>query len=549
MMDLNKVSERKLYFILIGSVIIISFFGLFGPLMEPDAALYASIAKNMVLRDNWANLYVRGADWLDKPHLVFWLAAMSFKLFGIHDFAYRLPSFLVGLWGAWYLYRFAKALFDEKTALISVLISLTALHLLISTYDVRAEVYLSTFTFAALYYFYRAQQQAWYIVAGSFFAALAIMTKGIFVLIPIFAAFIGYWLLSGQLRQLAKPKWYLAILLICVFIVPELYTLYLQFDLHPEKIVFGKTGTSGLKFFFYDSQFGRFFNNGPIKGRGDILFFLHTTLWAFLPWSILLGAAVVALFKQKYRKALVPEISLIWISAGITFLLFSFSKFQLPHYIIIIFPHLAIITAVYLQKLKTNGIKIFFGIQSGILVIVSMLLIGIAVLFGFEQQLLCIGILILVLLASFLIFKKVSLQTIMGRSVFLSCALMIFLYFFFYPAILRYQSGAQAANWLKLNYPLAKPKVLLHTMAFSFDFYANGEVAYYADRAALMRDNEKEGLILYVPESELNWLKENYKVKVLRAFEHFHITKLKAQFINHQTRKSTLSRFYLIQFN
>jgi hypothetical protein len=73
------------------------------------------------------------------------------------------------------------------------------------------------------------------------------------------------------------------VVLILLFITPELYSLYTQFDIHPEKVVFGRTNVSGLKFFFWDSQFGRFFNTGPIKGNGEPTFFLHTTLWPFYP--------------------------------------------------------------------------------------------------------------------------------------------------------------------------------------------------------------------------------------------------------------------------
>ncbi|MET0570423.1 MAG: glycosyltransferase family 39 protein, partial [Pedobacter agri] len=314
-----NIKDTTLYKILIAIIAAISILALFGGVMEPDSALYASIAKNMVLRNDWVNIYVRGADWLDKPHLTFWLAAASFKIFGINAFAYKLPSFLSGLLGAIYIYKLARDIYDEKTGLISALVFLSALHILISTFDVRAEVYITTFTLAAIYHYYRAQTSSfWHIVLGSLSAACAIMIKGIFVLIPVFGGFIIYWLLTRQWKELLKPKWWIAIILILIFIIPELYTLYVQFDLHPEKVVFGTTGVSGIKFFFWDSQFGRFFNNGPIKGKGDIAFFLHTTLWAFLPWSVLFYTAVVNLFKKKNRTSLPAESIIIWTSAAIT---------------------------------------------------------------------------------------------------------------------------------------------------------------------------------------------------------------------------------------
>jgi hypothetical protein len=74
------------------------------------------------------------------------------------------------------------------------------------------------------------------------------------------------------LKDNFNVKWLLVFILTFIFIIPEIYAVYNQFDLHPEKVVFGKKNVSGMKFLFWDSQFGRFFNNGPIKGKGDITF-------------------------------------------------------------------------------------------------------------------------------------------------------------------------------------------------------------------------------------------------------------------------------------
>jgi 4-amino-4-deoxy-L-arabinose transferase-like glycosyltransferase len=545
-----KLKDTNLYKFLIVLLAIASIPALFGGVMEPDGALYASMSKNIIIFKDWFNLYGRGADWLDKPHLTFWISAASFKIFGISSFAYKLPSFLFGLLGAGYLYKLAKDIYDEKTGLISAVIFLSALHIITSTFDVRAEIYITTFTLASIYHYYKAHQNSfWHLVAGSFFAACAILIKGIFVLIPVFAGFIIYWLFTKQYQQLLKPKWYIAILLIFVFITPELYSLYTQFDLHPEKIVFERTGVSGLKFFFWDSQFGRFFNNGPIKGKGDISFFLHTTLWAFLPWSVLFYTAVVNLFKKKNRIALAPESIMIWASAAVTFLIFSLSKFQLPHYILIIFPQFSIITALYLRKLNSKGLKTFFFIQNIIFILVIALLSALAYFFGFKNPYLIIGILIVIFAITFLLFKGILLETIIARSAFLSVGLMIFLFVFFYPSILKYQSGMQAGNWLKQNYPTAKPAVLNYIDAFSFDFYAPGEVKYLHNYTDVDKSKHLKDLVIYISEQELPKLKSEYNAEILKSFEYFHTTKLTGKFLNAKTRPQVLEHFYLVKIH
>ena len=545
-----EIQAHQLYRWLIFLIVAISFLAVLGDVMEPDAALYASIGKNMVIQNDWVGLYVRGADWLDKPHLTFWIVAASFKLFGISAFAYKLPSFLAGLLGAYYLYRFAKELYGERTALLSVVVFLSALHLLISNFDVRAESYIAAFVFAALYHYYKAHRHSfWHMVAGSFFAACAVMVKGIFVLIPVFAGFVVYWGYTKQLGRFLKIKWWLAILLVLVFITPELYALYLQFDLHPEKVVFGKTANSGLSFFFWDSQFGRFFNNGPIRGRGDLAFFLHTTIWAFLPWSALLCAGVVNLFKKKGREGLCPESIIIWASAIVTFLIFSLSKFQLPHYIIILFPQFAMITAVYLEKITERGRKVFNVVQSLILIVVVVLLVGLALLFKFETGYLLIGVLLVLLCLAFVFFKGAKLQHIVAKTVATAVALMLFLYLFFYPSLLKYQAGMQAGKWLNENYPKANPKVLLYIDAFSFDFYADKQAEYFYSYEELDKHRNEKNMVIYTPEAELERLKTNYRAVVLKTFEYYHITKLKLKFLNSRTRPATLERFYLVKIN
>ncbi|MCX2433033.1 ArnT family glycosyltransferase [Pedobacter sp. GR22-10] len=545
-----NLKDTTLYQFLIVFLALASIPALFGGVMEPDGALYASMSKNIILFQDWFNLYGRGADWLDKPHLTFWITATSFKVFGISAFAYKLPSFLFGLLGAWYLFKLAKDIYDEKTGLISAVIFLSALHIITSTFDVRAEIYITTFTLASIYHYHKAYQASfWHLIAGSFFAACAILIKGIFVLIPVFAGFIIYWLFTKQYKQLWQPKWWIAIVLIFVFITPELYALYTQFDLHPEKIVFERTGVSGLKFFFWDSQFGRFFNNGPIKGKGDISFFLHTTLWAFLPWSILFYTAVINLFKKKNRINLAPESIMIWASAAVTFLIFSLSKFQLPHYILIVFPQFSIITALYLRKLEGKSLKIFFNVQNVLAILVFALLSALSVVYGFDYPYLMIGMLLVVLAGSFLFFKGIKLETIMARSAFVSVGLMLFLFIFFYPAILKYQSGGIAGEWLKKNYPTAKPAVLNYIDAFSFDFYAPGEVKYLHNYEDLDKIKHEQNLVIYVPEVELKKLKSEYGAEVLKSFEYFHITKLTGKFLNAKTRAQVLEHFYLVKLH
>jgi 4-amino-4-deoxy-L-arabinose transferase-like glycosyltransferase len=112
--------------------------GLLIPILEPDGALYATIAKTIARSGNFADLYVDGKDWLDKPHFPFWMAALSMRVFGVNGFAYKFPALVFWAAGAGYTWRFALSLYGKPVAQLATLIYVSAAHLVISNNDVRA---------------------------------------------------------------------------------------------------------------------------------------------------------------------------------------------------------------------------------------------------------------------------------------------------------------------------------------------------------------------------------------------------------------------------
>src|SRR5579863_80295 len=392
---------QKWFVPLLIPAILVNAGGLLIPILEPDGSLYATIAKTIARTGDFVNLRVDGRDWLDKPHFPFWMAALSFRLLGMNAFAYKFPALLFWAAGAWYTWRLALSLYGKPVAQLATLIYVSAAHLVISNNDVRAEPYLTGLIIGAVYHFFKTSRSVrpWLnLLAVSLLSAAALMTKGPFVLLTIGAGFILDWIIGKEWSQFRNIRWWIAIVLTALFTLPELYCLYVQFDRHPEKIVFGRTGVSGIRFFFWDSQFGRFFNTGPIKGSGDPLFYFHTVLWAFLPWSILLYAAVIQRCRSIRRT--VPG---DWICAGAvlaSFVLFSLSRFQLPHYLNILFPFFAILTAGWLYCIHREGTRRFVRIVQGIInIILPLLLLVLAgVLFSPPNIILLAAIAILSLL-------------------------------------------------------------------------------------------------------------------------------------------------------
>ena len=320
-----------------------------------DSVTYAALARHIVLHNDWMNLVLDGRDWLDKPHLPFWITALSFRIGGISAFTYILPGFLFHLIGGYFTYRIARLFYDRDTAWLAVLVYVSTFELMDSSIEVKAETYLTGFIMAASYYWLRfdAVAKLKYLLLGALFSAMAVMTKGVFTLIAISCGLVCVWLYRGQWRKLLSGKWLLAIALTLLFTAPELIALYLQFDAHPEKVVFGHTHVSGIRFFLWDSQFGRFFNTGPIQNHnGNPLYFVNAFLWTFLPWVAVFVAALYSGIRHFRLRSPADRTSFVFLCGSffIPFMIFSATAFQFEYYTVIIFPFAAILCAHHLSE-------------------------------------------------------------------------------------------------------------------------------------------------------------------------------------------------------
>src|SRR6476469_8494345 len=67
-------------------------------LLEPDEGRYAQIPREMLARGDWVVPHLQGEPYLDKPPLLYWLVMLSYRVFGVHDWAARLvPALAVQL--------------------------------------------------------------------------------------------------------------------------------------------------------------------------------------------------------------------------------------------------------------------------------------------------------------------------------------------------------------------------------------------------------------------------------------------------------------------
>src|SRR5947209_617937 len=89
-----KDNYKHYYILLFVLALVVNFAGINVKFFTDDPGLYASISKNLLNRHDFFELFTYDQNWLDKPHFPFWMVLISFKLFGISAWAYRLPALL-----------------------------------------------------------------------------------------------------------------------------------------------------------------------------------------------------------------------------------------------------------------------------------------------------------------------------------------------------------------------------------------------------------------------------------------------------------------------
>lgn len=513
-----------------------------------DPALYAALAKNMVLRGNYWELFSYGKDWLDKPHFPFWMAALSFKIFGIATWSYKLPALLFFLLSGFYTYLFAKKNYDQKTAFMAVLILFSAQHILMSNTDVRAEPHLMALIIGSVYHFYRLEKRFTWIdlLLGSLLAGCAVMTKGIFALIPIGASVIGELIFKKRFSTIFRWKWLLAIVLTIVFILPEIYSLYLQFDSQPDKLTFQNTHISGIRWFLWDSQFGRFINNGPITRKsGSIFFYVHTLIWAFAPWFFMLAYAVFTTIKTAFKKKLNEYYTLC---GGLSmWLIFSLSSFQLPFYTNIIFPFFSIITAAVFRKALLNNRFGFFKIIQ--VLQVCILLLAVFVFNYFLQP--TITTLFLTEAAGFEILLFYLSRRTSGFNFYflLSCCATLFINFYlntiFYPLLTSYKADVQAPVYVNQKLP-GKPVYVTDSLKNAFQFYCEQPVQLLSK--ADLKNQVSIKKIVYVDEITLKNLQQKHNIEIIKVIDNYPNEIIYKNFIWYKTRRQALDKYYIINY-
>lgn len=522
--------------------------GLFVPLLDNDSAHHASIALRMHLTGDYVSLIDQSGDYLDKPHLLFWLCAASYKIFGVTSFAYKFPTLLFTILGTYSTYRLGRSLYNNEVGKLAALVIAAAFAYLLANNDVRMDGILGAAIALSCWQLVEfIQHKKLLNIAGAALGlAIGFSTKGhIAVFVPAVAAFF-YILYRKEWNLFLNWKWLVLLVLFGLFIAPVVYSYYMQYNLHPEKIVRGKDHINGVTFILFNQSVERFSGGMGGDAKNDYFFFLHSFLWAFAPWSILTYIAMAGRIKDFLQRK--QE----WASTGafiVVALVVSLSGFKLPHYINIIFPLAAVITSVFILVKTTTPrwVKIIFTIQLTVAILL-LLLSAVINIWAFPLKSWWIAAVLILLLAAVFYCIKTTLLDRLQKAVSLSVATMALVFFLlnsnFYPQLLKYQAGESLATITKGKVNPADVYVLPNSYSASYVFYSSSQFKRFDD--SLLQSGKKVWLL--TEPGPLEKLKEEgYETGQVYSATHFRITKLSLKFVNPATRDKECSSMMIVE--
>ncbi|NJN33172.1 MAG: hypothetical protein HC817_01885 [Saprospiraceae bacterium] len=336
-----------------------------------------------------------------------------------------------------------------------------------------------------------------------------------------------------------------------LLLLPMCIGLYRQFDLHPEKVLYGRTGTSGLGFFFWTQSFGRITGSNVWNNNAPFYFLMLNMLWAFLPWTLFFfGGFFISL--KNFFKSLQNNDNQEFITLGgfvLGYLSMGLSKYQLPHYLFVCYPFAAIMTAHFLQEIlgenKRPPLSIFM--QTGQWLILSLLWSTPFLIMHFvfpSYDVLFVSMMISMITCGVIfIINAIQQKNIIHSSIYTVLTINAFLTIFFYPKLLNYQLGSEVGRII--NY-----KKVPQNSFFTYKLLPTSSLHFYTKRVVKLKDLEQiaVGDWIITNEEGLAELQTKFNnLQFIQTGNTFHVTLLNFQFLNKETRENVVGQYFLVR--
>ncbi len=328
--------------------------GLFSPPLLDDAdSIHAEAARELIVRHDWTTLYIDGVRYLEKAPLMYWGMAASYMVFGVRDWAARLPLALGVLALLLATYSLGRRTLGGRAGFWAAVVLAVSIGPYIFTRFIIPDVLVGLWLTLGFDFFLRTLDEeppsifsCWGLAAT---AALNVLTKGLIGLVfP--AAIIGlYLILTGNLKHLLRMRLISSFAVLLVIAAPWHIAAALKNPPAGQSRGF-------LWFYFINEQFLRYlgkrvppdYDTGPL-----VVFWGLMLLWLF-PWSAFLFQSLAQVphrwrewrgrMNRRQRALLLYA---IW--AAVILVFFSFSTRQ-EYYAIPGLPGLALLIGGWLQQ-------------------------------------------------------------------------------------------------------------------------------------------------------------------------------------------------------
>ncbi len=320
--------------------------------MDDSDAVLAQAARTMLSSGDWVTARLDGVAYLEKPPLYYWPMTISYMIFGVHDWAARIPVALAAIGLAWLTAAMGVWAFGRCAGLYAGLCMATCIGLFLFTRVQIPDVMLTLSNAVAMWAILRAldeeesRPRLWaFLLAVSL--GIGLLIKGLIaVALPIGTGmiylFFNKQLLTRRTWQRLRPisGFFVALLIAAPWHI--LATLrnppYFSFSLHS-----GPGEYHGfLWFYFINEQVLRFLNLRYPRDYNTVprlWFWLFHFLWLF-PWSVYFPAIAKLSYKPVDRAGRVRLLALCW--TGFLLIFFTFSTTQ-EYYSMPCYPALALL--------------------------------------------------------------------------------------------------------------------------------------------------------------------------------------------------------------
>ena len=321
-------------------------------LMDDVDAVQAQAARNMLASGDWVTARLDGVAYLEKSPLNYWMIAVAYRIFGVHDWAAQFPHALAVVLLCWITYRFGRWAFGETAGLYAGIALSTSVGLFLFTRILIPDATLTLTITGAIWACLRLLEPdteswlPWSILLGICLGAGLLLKGLIAAVFPVTAALVYMAVTRSLFSWTTWRRLHLglaiAVALAIAFPWYAMATLrnppYFVFTLHS-----GPGEYHGFFwFYFFNEHLLRFLGLRYPRDYDTVprfWFWILNLVWIF-PWSFYLLSAPTLDYKPTSRAGRTRLMALCWI--GVVMLFFTFSTTQ-EYYSMPIYPALALL--------------------------------------------------------------------------------------------------------------------------------------------------------------------------------------------------------------